>query len=132
MSSSLTVQLTANKGEARLFRGSTQIGAFRLDSHLQIQGVTITRSASEADAEQILRLAGSHVAQYVRTPRTFRDVHAGVLVGTQMIPALPGLSADDSLRLLDFNNIARQHASLTVAQIREMLTGLDIRVDRQR
>ena len=131
MQSPLTVQVTGN--QALLMRGAVQIGAFQLDHHLQIQGVTIKATATDDEAGMIIRLAGSHVAQYCVTPRPFRQIRSGVLAGNSpAIPAIPGLTTDDSYRLLDFNNITRQHAELSIQQITDMLLSAGININRQR
>ena len=132
MPSPLTVQINDDERGAKLMRGTTQIGAFTFDAEFQLQGVTIGRAATEAEPEQIVRLAASHVAQYCVTGRSYHATMAGGLLrATQrtMIPALPGMTRAHSRRLLDFNNLPREHAGMSVGQLREVLSQVGVRID---
>jgi len=127
--SSLAVRVSGN--QALLMRGGMQIGSFQLDHHLQIQGVTIAAVASVVEAELIIRLASSHVAQYIVTGRVARESVGFFLQANTRIPPLPGLTKDDSRRLLDFKAIAPQQSDMSVQDLRSVLESLGVRVTQQ-
>lgn len=134
MPSPLTVQINDDERGAKLMRGTTQIGAFTFDAEFQLQGVTIGRAATEAEPEQIVRLAASHVAQYCVTGRSYHATMAGGLLrATQrtMIPGLPGMTRGRSRELLDFDNLPAQHARMSAAQLQEVLTQVGVRITQR-
>ncbi len=124
------MQVSGDK--ARLLRGRTEIGSFELDEHLQIQGVTITAAATASEAGQIIRLASSHVAQYNVTGRVARESIGYILGANTKFPPLPGMTKRLSRSLLDFDNIAPEHAGMMVRDLRMVLKAIGVRITELR
>jgi|GEM_PF-6375167 len=124
----MTLSIRIDGRTAKIMRGPNQVGALELGEELQVQEVKISRTASPADTEQIIRLASSHVAQYMPAPRTARTGTATVLKSTQKFSSLPGSTPEKSRELLDFSRIPQQHARLSVEELRAVLRSVGVRI----
>lgn len=120
----LTVQTEA--GRATLLRAETKLGELALDELWQVGGIVIDPAATPEEDELIIRLAASHVAQFVAAPRTY--VLYGVVKGTY--PPLPGCTPERSRELLDFERIASEHGSIPTDALESMMGQLGIAIDR--
>ena len=110
-----------------LMRGGIEIGSFRLDSLHQIAEVVIYAAAKSEEEELIVRLAASHVAQFVLD----RTVDFGVLFRQRRLSALPGCTPERSLELLDFDAIAPEHAHLSMAELEGVMVRVGVKIERR-
>ncbi len=109
-----------------LMKGDSLIGVITLDRLAQVERVTIEPTTSPQDADLIVRLAASHVAQYV-VERSIWD--CGVL--RERISPLSGCEPERSHELLSFNAIAPEHADLSVEELVSVMSRVGVRVVRR-
>ena len=122
----MSLSVSLDGATANLMRGNVLVGVLKLDSDLQIAEVAIESAASREEAERIIRLAASHVAQFV-VARSI--VHSGVLI--QRLPRLPGCTPSRSRELLDFDAIAPEHAGLSVDDLASVMEQVGVRILRR-
>jgi hypothetical protein len=121
----MSLSVTIEGDRAKLMRGNAQIGELVLDGYAQVDEVIIAPAATPTEAELIIRLAASHVAQYV-VERFI--VHAGVL--REKIPPLTRYDLERSHELLSFAAIAPEQAPLSAEQLVSVMNQVGIGVRR--
>ena len=127
----MRLSVTVDGHEAKIMRGPVQVGTIHLDGHMQLTEVTVLGTATSSELEMIVRLAASHVAQYNVTGRTRVTSVAAVLVERTRYEPLSSVNKATSLSLLDFDAIPPQHASLSVAQLMEVMRSVGVSIKRR-
>lgn len=110
---------------AKLMRGGVQIGLITRDNQHQIKEVAIFPAASQDEDELIIRLAASHVAQFI-AKRSLS--HAMVL--REKLATTNDLRPEQSDALLDFDAIAPQHAGLTQQELESVMARVGVVIRR--
>ncbi len=109
---------------ADVLRGNEKIATMKLDSLAQLDGVILFPRATPEERERILRLAGTHAAEYVKH-------HGRSALGGPLVVAYGNrtLSIVDSHRLLSFDAPVAAHvAGMSVKSLMDSLQDLSIPV----
>ncbi len=125
----MTVSIVVQDHEARIMRGGVQIGTFILDNFFQIDRVIIHGAATPAEDGLIVRMAASHVGQFV-VRRTEVIIESGVLSRSTSIPPSPDTSAEYSVRLLKSLTVHPAYAAVPARELEVGMKTLSITFER--